>query len=495
MTSTFAHLGLPDPLVQSLAKQGITVPFPVQEATIPDTLAGRDVCGKAPTGSGKTLAFGLPLLATVEKATRQRPRALILAPTRELAEQIKQELAPLARTVNRYMSAIYGGVGYGPQKSALRKGVDVLVATPGRLEDLIEQRSIDLSDVDIVVVDEADRMADMGFLPAVRRILNQTSPNRQTMLYSATLDGDVAVLIREYQTNPAHHATGTVEAETVDARHHFWLVQHRDRVQHTADLVDEMGKTIVFTRTRHGADRLARQLDKAGIDAVAIHGGRSQNQRNRALQAFSSGRAQALIATDVAARGIHVDAVASVIHFDPAGDHKDYLHRSGRTARAGASGTVVSLVTGEQRRSVQHMQRALRLDARIEAPRMDDLHDAGHRIGEPSPGPKTPRPSSERPAARAKSPNRRSPSGAQSLYVSNLPWGATTDELAALFGRYGKVHETTIIAHPRTGRSKGFGFVEMGASDARTAVKELHGSVMGGRDLTVRPARPKGHRG
>ena len=495
MTSTFAHLGLPDPLVQSLAKSKIVEPFPVQEATIPDVLAGKDVCGKAPTGSGKTLAFGLPLLATVGKATRRRPRALILAPTRELAEQIKHELAPLARTVNRYVFAIYGGVGYGPQKGALRKGVDVLVATPGRLEDLIEQRSIDLSDVDIVVVDEADRMADMGFLPAVRRILDQTSSNRQTLLYSATLDGDVAVLIREYQSDPTHHETGTVKSETVDARHHFWLVQHHDRVQHTADLIDEMGKTIVFTRTRHGADRLARQLDKAGIDAVAMHGGRSQNQRNRALEAFSSGRAQALIATDVAARGIHVDAVASVIHFDPARDPKDYLHRSGRTARAGAAGTVVSLVTGEQRPSVQRMQRALRLDAPIEEPRMEHLHDAGHRIGEPSSELETRRPSPRRSAAKAKSPNRRSPSDVQSLYVANLPWGATTDQLEALFGRYGKVHEATIIAHPRTGRSKGFGFVEMPASDARTAVKKLHGSVMGGRDLTVRLARPSAHRG
>jgi len=493
MTSTFAHLGLPDPLVRSLAKQEIVVPFPIQEATIPDVLAGRDVCGKAPTGSGKTLAFGLPLLTKVDKATRQRPRALILAPTRELAEQISQELAPLARVVNRYVVAIYGGVGYGPQKGALRKGVDVLVATPGRLEDLIEQRSVDLGDVDTVVVDEADRMADMGFLPAVRRILDQTSPRRQTLLFSATLDGDVAVLIRDYQQHPARHEAGTVESETIDARHHFWLVQHHDRIQHTADLVDEMGKTIVFTRTRHGADRLARQLDKAGIGAVAMHGGRSQNQRTRALKAFSSGRAQALIATDVAARGIHVDDVASVIHFDPAGDHKDYLHRSGRTARAGASGTVVSLVTREQRRSVQSMQRDLRLNAPIEEPRMDDLHGAGHRMSEPTSASSPRRPSLKRPAAKRR--DRRNPADAQSLYVANLPWGATSDELETLFGRYGKVHETTIISHPRTGRSKGFGFVEMPASDARKAVKELHGSVMGGRDLTVRLARPKGHRG
>jgi superfamily II DNA/RNA helicase len=254
---------------------------------------------------------------------------------------------------------------------------------------------------------------------------------------------------------------------------------------------------MIQLRTRHGADRLARQLDKAGIGAVAMHGGRSQNQRTRALKAFSSGRAQALIATDVAARGIHVDDVASVIHFDPAGDHKDYLHRSGRTARAGASGTVVSLVTGEQRRSVQRMQRDLRLDAPIERPRMDDLHGAGHRIGDPTSATSTRRPSPKRSTAKAKRQERRSPTDArradaQSLYVANLPWGATTEELRDLFGRYGRVHESTIISHPRTGRSKGFGFVEMPVSDARIAVKELHGSVMGGRDLTVRLARPKG---
>ena len=497
MTSPFARLGLPDPLVQALAKGEITEPFPIQEATIPDALAGRDVCGKAPTGSGKTLAFGLPLLTKVTRSSRQKPRALVLAPTRELAEQIKQELAPLARTVDRYVFAVYGGVGYGPQKGALRKGVDILVATPGRLEDLIEQRSVNLSEVALVVVDEADRMADMGFLPAVRRILDQTSSDRQTMLFSATLDGDVAVLIRDYQNDPVQHEAGTRDSDAIDARHHFWLVDHHDRVQHTADLVDEMGKTIVFTRTRHGADRLARQLVKTGIGAVAMHGGRSQNQRTRALQAFSSGRAQALIATDVAARGIHVDDVASVIHFDPAGDHKDYLHRSGRTARAGASGIVVSLVTGEQRRSVQRMQRDLRLDAPIERPRMDDLHGAGYRIGEPTFAQSAGRRSPKRPAAKRQAKttrqNRGSTANSQRLYVANLPWRATTDELEDLFGRYGKVHETTIVSHPRTGRSKGFGFVEMPASQARTAIKELHGSTMGGRDLTVRLARPKGH--
>ena len=491
MTTTFAHLGIPEPLVRTLAKGGIVEPFPVQAATIPDALAGRDISGKAPTGSGKTLAFGLPLLIRVGKANRHQPRALILAPTRELAEQIKRELTPLAQTTGRYVIAVYGGVSYGPQKGALRKGVDVLVATPGRLEDLIQQRSVDLSQVDIVVVDEADRMADMGFLPAVRRILDGTAKRRQTMLFSATLDGDIAVLSRDYQQDPVRHEAGTVEPETVDAQHHFWLVQHHDRVQHTADLVEAAGKSIVFTRTRHGADRLAKQLERLDVAAVAMHGGRSQSQRSRALQDFSSGRAQALIATDVAARGIHIDAVASVIHFDPPADSKDYLHRSGRTARAGATGTVVSLVTGEQQRTVRRMQQDLDLRVPIVAPRLDAIHNGGHRIGDPAPQRTRPDVAPARPADRSGRPPRHATNNDDSVYVSNLPWDATSDDIRELFGRYGKVHETTIITDRRTGRSKGFGFVDMPRPEAESAIEALHGSMLNGRDLTVRFARPR----
>ena len=495
MTTTFAHLGLPQPLVRALAKGGINEPFPVQAATIPDVLAGKDVSGKAPTGSGKTLAFGLPLLARVDQAGRHRPRALILAPTRELAEQIKKELSPLARAADRRVIAVYGGVRYGPQKGALSKGVDVLVATPGRLEDLMEQGSVNLSQVDIVVVDEADRMADMGFLPAVRRILDRTAKHRQTLLFSATLDGDVAVLSRDYQRDPVRHEAGTVEAETIDARHHFWLVQHNDRVRHTGDLVQAAKRSIVFTRTRHGADRLAKQLAKLGVEAVAMHGGRSQNQRNRALQAFSSGRAQALIATDVAARGIHIDAVASVIHYDPPGDSKDYLHRSGRTARAGATGTVVSLVTGDQRRSVQRMQRELDLNAPIEAPRLDALDHGGHRIGEAAPKRTERDEATRRPKARAQQQPSRAAKDGQSVYVANLPWGTSDEDIRGRFGRYGRVHQATIITDRRTGRSKGFGFVDMPRPAARNAIKALHGSALGGRDLTVRFAQPQRSRG
>ncbi len=501
--STFAHLGVPGPLAAALSKRGITEPFPVQEASIPDAMKGRDVSAKAPTGSGKTLAFGLPLLTRVEKAKANRPRALILAPTRELAEQIKRELAPLATAVHRTVTAVYGGVGYGPQKNALRKGADILVATPGRLEDLIEQRSVDLRAVDIAVIDEADRMADMGFMPAVRRILDMTSRDRQTLLYSATLDGDIAVLSRDYQRDPISHEAGTIEPETIDARHHFWLVQHHDRVQHAADLIDAAGRSIVFTRTRHGADRLARQLGKLGLGAIALHGGLSQNQRTRALKSFTNGKVQALVATDVAARGIHIDAVESVIHFDPPHDYKDYLHRSGRTARAGATGTVVSLVTGEQRKAVSRMQRDLDLSAPIEAPRLEAIPDGGHRIGdrvspsarkhEPAPQPgrhQSPKKDATRPERR----DRREVAKGQSVYVGNLPWAATAQDIENLFGRFGTVHEATIVTDRRDGRSRGFGFVDMEQPQAHDAIEALNGSQLNGRDLNVRLARTQNNR-
>jgi superfamily II DNA/RNA helicase len=510
MSITFAQLGLPEPLVRALAKGGITDPFPIQSAAIPDVMEGRDVSGKAPTGSGKTLAFGLPMLARVARANKNRPRALILAPTRELAEQIKRELAPLAGVASRSVFAIYGGVSYGPQKNALRRGVDVLVATPGRLEDLIEQRSIDLTEVDIVVVDEADRMADMGFMPAVRRILDKTARDRQTMLFSATLDGDVAVLSRDYQRNPVRHDAGTVEPDTIDARHHFWSVDSHDRVQQTARVVGEMGRSIVFTRTRHGADRLAKQLDKLGVAAAVLHGGRSQGQRNAALASFTNGRVKALIATDVAARGIHVEAVASVIHFDLPTDHKDYLHRSGRTARAGATGTVVSLVARDQERAAKRLQQDLGLRSSLDIPSMASLRNGGHTMGgvptkQRERGRDRGRGRNERPRGREASAPRRAPEpaatgnggnhptpGAESLYVANLPWTATDQDLAALFKPFGTVHQTTIITDRKTGRSRGFGFVDMHPREAASAVDALHGADMDGRDLTVRLARPRG---
>ena len=506
MTTTFAQLGVPSRISDALAEKGILEPFPVQAATIPDALSGRDVCGKAPTGSGKTFAFGLPILAKVEKAQKGRPRALVLAPTRELAEQIKKELAPLARSVGRFVFAVYGGVGYGGQISAMRKGVDLLVACPGRLEDLIEQGIVDLSEADLVVLDEADRMADMGFMPAVMRLLDQTSPNRQTLLFSATLDGDIAKLSKRYQKNPVRHEAASVDTDELDAVHHFWLVQHHDRTQHTADLIDESGKSIVFTRTRRGADRLAKQLDKLGVRAVAMHGGRSQNQRQRALDAFASGKARALIATDVAARGIHVDDVAAVIHFDPAGDHKDYLHRSGRTARAGATGTVVTLVTHEQKRDVLKMQRAIDIDAPLATPDVTLLATSGHRIGDRSPVAPSGRHDDRKRPDRSKrqvrgnqgASNRQqrherstATSGSQRVYVANLPWKTTDGDLHSMFSRYGIVEGAAVVTNRKTGRSKGFGFVEMPASDAREAIKALNGSSLDGRDLLVKVANPR----
>lgn len=508
MTTTFAHLGLPEPLVRALRNQDITAPFPVQADTIPDALAGRDVSGKAPTGSGKTLAFGLPLLANVKKASRNKPQALILAPTRELAEQIKRELSGPAKAVKRHVFAVYGGVSYGPQKQAFRKGVDVLVATPGRLEDLMEQGIVDLSQANIVVVDEADRMADMGFLPSVKRILHKTSKNRQTLLFSATLDGDIAVLTRDFQRDPVRHEAEGVEEEAIDARHHFWLVDNHDRVQHTADVVGESGRSIVFTRTRRGADRLARQLSKAGVEAVAMHGGLSQNQRNRALRSFSSYKSQALVATDVAARGIHIDSVESVIHFDPPADYKDYLHRSGRTARAGASGTVVSLVIGSQRRTVGRMQRDLDLAAPISEARLSDLQHGGHRIGEPGPKGSRSNHAAARPAphsnkrehgakrdrgeSRGNGQNgSKAETGPNSVYVANLPWTHTDADLQEMFAAFGKVHNSSVIIDRRTGRSKGFGFVDMPQRSARRAIEALHGRQVDGRDLTVRFAQPR----
>jgi superfamily II DNA/RNA helicase len=415
------------------------------------------------------------------------------------------ELGSLAKAVDRTIIAIYGGVSYVPQKKAFQRGVDILVATPGRLEDLIDQNVVDLSSADIVVVDEADRMADMGFLPAVRRILDQTARKRQTMLYSATLDGDIATLSKRYQTNPVRHDAPSIEPESSDAQHLFWDGEHDQRPSHTAQIIEASGRSIVFTRTRHGADRLARQLGKLGVDAVAMHGGRSQNQRNRALKEFSSGRAQALIATDVAARGIHIDAVASVVHFDPPADHKDYLHRSGRTARAGAPGTVVSLVTREQRRNVGRMQRDLDFKIDIAEPSLTPLHETHFDLPTPKPMPVREQQSGpqqhsdtrdERPR-RNKNPRTRPKNEPkndveqQSIYVANLPWSHSNHDVQRLFERYGKVFKTSIITDKRNGKSKGLAFVEMPRPAAKTAINALHGSSIKGRQIQVRFANPR----
>ncbi len=369
MSTTFAQLGVPPFICDALARRGITEPFEIQAATIADGLAGRDVCGRAPTGSGKTMAFGIPLISNVSdlgKADQRRPHGLILAPTRELADQITSELRTFAGTVR--VDAVYGGVGYGAQLTALKRGVDVLVACPGRLEDLIQRRDVDLRNVRFVVLDEADRMADMGFMPSVRRLLDQTPRDRQTVLFSATLDGDVAKLTSDYQRDPVRHEVGEETPDIQSAVHKFWTVERLDRNPIVAETVKAAWPSIIFVRTRHGADRLAKQLAKLDLTAAPIHGGRSQNQRNRALEDFTKGRVHALVATDVAARGIHVDGVASVIHYDPPEDHKAYVHRSGRTARAGAEGLVVSIVQPGQKRDFAKMQREIGLDEPFTGP-------------------------------------------------------------------------------------------------------------------------------
>lgn len=358
---TFAELGAPMNIVAALEKRQIIEPFPIQAAVIPDALAGHDVCGRAPTGSGKTLAFGIPVVTGLQKAAPRRPTALILVPTRELAEQIGRELHPLARAVDRRIATVYGGVKFGGQRSALKSGADLVVACPGRLEDLISQGDIVLADVDRVVIDEADRMADMGFLPAVRRLVSATRPTRQTLLFSATLDGAVAALTANFQSNPRRHEVGSTQPDITNAHHVFWEVERTDRVRHAADVVTAVGSTVVFCQTRHAVDRVSRQLAKFGVKAAPIHGGRSQPQRHRALGAFGDGSIQCLIATDVAARGIHVDGVAGVVHFDPPTDATTYLHRSGRTARAGATGVVVSFVERNTSRDAIKLQREIGL--------------------------------------------------------------------------------------------------------------------------------------
>jgi superfamily II DNA/RNA helicase len=366
MSTTFADLGVPARLCARLEELGIAAPFPVQAATLPDALAGRDVCGKAPTGSGKTIAFGLPLLARIEKAAPRRPKGLVLVPTRELASQVTDQLEALCWGTKTEVLAVYGGAGMDRQMKKLARGVEIVVATPGRLKDLLDRGSLRLDDVNLVVIDEADRMADMGFLPEVKRLLDRTNEKRQTLLFSATLDGDVDVLIHRYQTNPVHHEAVSME-EQGEVTHRFWKVSQADRLQVTTAIVERSWPAIVFSRTRHGAERLSKQLNKAGVRAEAIHGDRSQSQRERALGAFGRGDVHVLVATDVAARGIHVDGVACVLQFDPPTTDKDYVHRSGRTGRAGEPGTVITLVTPEKEKDVRKLQRELRRREPLEA--------------------------------------------------------------------------------------------------------------------------------
>lgn len=355
--TSFADFSLPKPLRRQLNNAGLTKPFAIQAAILPDALAGHDVLGRAETGSGKTLAFGLAMLARLDggKAQPRKPRALVLTPTRELAMQVSDELLPLAKSLGLWCRTAVGGMAFGKQASSLEKGVDLLIATPGRIADHLRQGTCDLSHITTVALDEADQMADMGFMPQVREILDQAPTTGQRLLFSATLDGDVSELIERYLTDPVTHSVAPATANITTMEHHLLKVDRRDKQAVVTEIGAREGRTIMFVRTKQHVDTLTERLRSNGVHAVALHGGKTQGQRNRVLNDFKTDVASVLVATDVAARGIHVDNISLVLHVDPPSDPKDYLHRAGRTARAGASGTVVTLFTHDQRRSVRQM--------------------------------------------------------------------------------------------------------------------------------------------
>ena len=355
---TFASLGVPPQLAAVLAKQGITVPFPIQAATLPDALAGRDILGRAQTGSGKTLGFSLPLVARLADGHTMacRPRGLVLVPTRELAAQVHGVLTPLAHAAGLKVATVFGGTSQNPQVAALRNRADIVVACPGRLADLIEQGHCHLGDVDITVLDEADHMADLGFLPVVRRLLDMTPADGQRMLFSATLDGAVDVIARRFLHRPARHSVDA-DSKPPEITHHLLTVTPADRVGVIATLASGEGRVLIFTRTKHGARKLVKQLGQAGTPATELHGNLTQGARTRNLAAFANGEVNALVATDIAARGIHVDGIDLVVHADPPAEHKAYTHRSGRTARGGAEGTVVTVQTAAQVGEVRTLMR------------------------------------------------------------------------------------------------------------------------------------------
>jgi len=366
-TPTFVELGVPSALATALAGIGIERPFPIQAATLPDSLAGRDLLGRGRTGSGKTIAFALPtvarLIASGEPARAHQPRALVLVPTRELASQVADAIAPLATTAHLSVATIVGGVPQRAQVAALRRGVDVLVATPGRLEDLIQQGQCRLDRVEVTVLDEADHMADLGFLPAVKRLLDATPKASQRLLFSATLDKDVDVLVRRYLVRPVTHEVDPADSPVAAMTHHVFTVSAADKNAVVKELASGQGRSLFFTRTKHGAKRLARQLTTSGVPAVDLHGNLTQGARERNLTAFSRGTVKVLVATDIAARGIHVDDVTLVVHVDPPAEHKAYLHRSGRTARAGAEGVVVTVATPDQHADVRLLTKRAGINA------------------------------------------------------------------------------------------------------------------------------------
>ncbi|WP_225099827.1 DEAD/DEAH box helicase [Streptomyces sp. CoH27] len=362
---TFADLGLPEGIVRKLAQNGVTTPFPIQAATIPDALTGKDILGRGRTGSGKTLSFGLPTLATLAggRTQKHKPRAVILTPTRELAMQVADALQPYGDVLGLKMKVVCGGTSMGNQIYALERGVDILVATPGRLRDIINRGACSLEDVQIAVLDEADQMSDLGFLPEVTELLDQVPAGGQRMLFSATMENEIQTLVDRYLNSPVSHEVDAAQGAVTTMSHHILIVKPKDKAPVTAAIASRKGRTIIFVRTQLGADRVAEQLREAGVKADALHGGMTQGARTRTLADFKDGYVNVLVATDVAARGIHVDGIDLVLNVDPAGDHKDYLHRAGRTARAGRTGTVVSLSLPHQRRQIFRLMEDAGVDA------------------------------------------------------------------------------------------------------------------------------------
>jgi superfamily II DNA/RNA helicase len=363
--TSFSNLGVSDPIIEVLRHRGITEPFPIQVMTIPDALAGRDVCGRAQTGSGKSLAFGIPMIERSKRSRPKHPGSLVLVPTRELCSQVAEELEGLAAARGRTLLAVYGGAPMGAQIEALRNGIDIVVATPGRLIDLIRRKAVEVEQVDCVVIDEADQMADMGFLPQVRSIMTSIAGTPQVMLFSATLDGAVRSLVNAYLRDPIGHEVVTESDIVEEQTHRFVAVHYMDKAKVAARIIGSVGRTLVFVGTKANADRVTAQLQDEGVRAKAIHGDKMQKDRERVLADFSEGRLPALVATNIAARGLHIDDVDVVLHFDPPQDYKSFVHRSGRTARAGETGLVVSLVEWDQVEDVERLQRASGLNFEI----------------------------------------------------------------------------------------------------------------------------------
>ena len=420
--ATFASLGVPDFLVATLAGQGITTPFPIQAATLPDALAGRDILGRAKTGSGKTLGFSLPLVAGLASGVTApgRPRGLVLVPTRELATQVQEVLEPLAEAMGLRVATIFGGVSYRPQIAAMNRRTDIVVACPGRLADIIGQGHCDLGDVEITVIDEADHMADLGFLPTVRRLLDDTPGGGQRLLFSATLDGAVDVVAKTYMTNPVLHSVDEASSPAL-LEHHVFTIASEHRTGVVADLTSGDNRSLVFTRTKHGAEKLAKKLTESGIPATDLHGNLSQAARARNLAKFSAGHVRVLVATDVAARGIHVDGVDLVIHADPPAEHKAYVHRSGRTARGGATGIVVTVQTKSQSRDVSRMMREIGVQPHT-APAEPGAQVLREIAGPVAPPPVVPEPAADDNARRGRRPGGQPRAGGQPRRGARRGW-------------------------------------------------------------------------